>query len=236
MFHYTHTLHTPQPTPHTHPPLTGAFIAQSFVGALSSRAFLLDKQNNALLYPTPLAGSKGLTGFITDAASVSCGPNEKTKNTELDDFDGQTRHLLHQPCTSNPFTSKPIIPFKYRAGLDATPFKPEEHMPSHVISTATPCNLADAPSDARFGGSWFLAGIQSPWAAMCVPVADPGTGEVLGCVMVEGKGDGSEFGYFGQDEVESMRSIAVQLAAAIKRCRWVVAQGQARCACLWSDM
>ncbi len=71
---------------------------------------------------------------------------------------------------------------------------------------------------------------------MCVPVADPGTGEVLGCVMVEGKGDGSEFGYFGHDEVESMRSIAVQLAAAMKRCRWVVARGQARCACLWCEV
>jgi hypothetical protein len=65
---------------------------------------LFDKQNNALLYPTPLAGSKGLTGFITEAASVSCSPNEKTKSTEMDDFDGQTQHAL-QPYTSNPLTS-----------------------------------------------------------------------------------------------------------------------------------
>jgi GAF domain-containing protein len=92
-------------------------------------------------------------------------------------------------------------------------------MPSHVIATASPCNLADAPSDARFGGLWFLAGVRSPWAAMCVPVADPGTGDVLGCVMVEGRGEGSEFGYFGHDEVQSLRSVALQLAAAIKRCR-----------------
>lgn len=54
---------------------------------------------------------------------------------------------------------------------------------------------------------------------MCVPVADPGTGDVLGCVMVEGRGEGSEFGYFGHDEVQSLRSVALQLAAAIKRCR-----------------
>ncbi len=108
---------------------------------------------------------------------------------------------------------------KCDAGLDTTPFKPDEHMPSHVIETAQPCNLADAPSDARFGGSWFLAGIQSPWAAMCVPVADPGTGEVLGCLMVEGKGQDSEFSYFGHDDVQSLKSIALQLAAAIKRCR-----------------
>jgi hypothetical protein len=91
-------------------------------------------------------------------------------------------------------------------------------MPSHVIHTAAPCNLADAPSDARFGGLWFLAGIKSPWAAMCVPIADPGSGEVLGCVMVEGKQSG-EFSYFGNDDVQSLSSIALQLAAAIKRCR-----------------
>jgi GAF domain-containing protein len=61
---------------------------------------------------------------------------------------------------------------------------------------------------------------------MCVPVADPGTGEVLGCLMVEGKGQDSEFSYFGHDDVQSLRSIALQLSAAIKRCRQ--AAGMAR--------
>jgi hypothetical protein len=214
---------------------TGAFVARTFVGARSARTFLFDKENNVLLYvnrfpasrncksvhsyPTPLADSGGLTGFITETSPANSRQNQ---STDINDYDGRAvASTLHSATNPHPAPSKtnPVEIPHCNPGLDSTPFKPEEHMPSHVIATAAPCNLADAPSDARFGGLWFLAGIHSPWAAMCVPVADPGTGEMLGCVMVEGRGEDSEFGYFGHDDVQSLRSIAVQLAAAIKRCR-----------------
>ena len=40
-------------------------------------------------------------------------------------------------------------------------------------------------------------------------------------MMVEGREGSLEFGYFSHDDVQSLRSVAAQLAAAIKRCRLI---------------
>jgi hypothetical protein len=99
--------------------MTGAFIAQTFVGATAARAFLFDRENSALLcaftpenpthsalkshqkppcrYPSPVSGSQSLTGLITEASSAGC--------SQLNDYAGA--HNPSQLLKTNIYASLP---------------------------------------------------------------------------------------------------------------------------------
>ena len=105
-----HTSHVTRHTSHVtrHTSLTpGAYVARTFVGARSSRAFLLDKENNALLYPTPALNEQGITGFISEQLSAISRANSITADPErCQDTDGNKNTKPSSP----PLFPQPSLP------------------------------------------------------------------------------------------------------------------------------
>jgi hypothetical protein len=68
--------------------LTGAVVARTFLGAHSARAFLYDRENSSLLFPSPSTGSTGVAGFMTESAQTSSCQAKPAENQECNDNDG----------------------------------------------------------------------------------------------------------------------------------------------------